>query len=175
MWLPWLMGFPTDLHCCHTWHLRILTLRDRILRRKIRCVASMKFWNQIYSHECLSCNCWCYCCYKLCLPCRPMALDKFLMLVAKLTRLSAGRWFFHKYDLLICDIGSGSDSIWQPLLQDLKWLQTITSLPILLKGVLTAEDGKHIESDPLWCLPVNLNLIFARIVFLSWMKFHVPC
>lgn len=27
--------------------------------------------------------------------------------------------------------------------QDVKWLQTITSLPILVKGVLTAEDGKQ--------------------------------
>jgi hypothetical protein len=27
-------------------------------------------------------------------------------------------------------------------LQDIKWLQTITRLPILVKGVLTAEDGK---------------------------------
>eukprot|EP00252_Welwitschia_mirabilis_P010045 TRINITY_DN230_c0_g1_i1.p1 TRINITY_DN230_c0_g1~~TRINITY_DN230_c0_g1_i1.p1 ORF type:complete len:261 (-),score=39.05 TRINITY_DN230_c0_g1_i1:766-1548(-) len=27
--------------------------------------------------------------------------------------------------------------------KDVKWLQTITSLPILVKGVLTAEDGKH--------------------------------
>lgn len=26
--------------------------------------------------------------------------------------------------------------------QDVKWLQTITHLPILLKGVITAEDGK---------------------------------
>jgi (S)-2-hydroxy-acid oxidase len=27
-------------------------------------------------------------------------------------------------------------------IQDVKWLQTITSLPILLKGVVTAEDSK---------------------------------
>ena len=27
-------------------------------------------------------------------------------------------------------------------LQDVKWLQTITKLPILVKGVLTAEDSK---------------------------------
>ncbi|CAI0545009.1 unnamed protein product [Linum tenue] len=27
--------------------------------------------------------------------------------------------------------------------KDVKWLQTITLLPILVKGVLTAEDGKH--------------------------------
>jgi isopentenyl diphosphate isomerase/L-lactate dehydrogenase-like FMN-dependent dehydrogenase len=26
--------------------------------------------------------------------------------------------------------------------QDVKWLQTITSLPILLKGIMTAEDSK---------------------------------
>ena len=32
-----------------------------------------------------------------------------------------------------------------PFRQDVKWLQTITSLPILLKGVLTAEDGKQIS------------------------------
>lgn len=29
------------------------------------------------------------------------------------------------------------------LLQDVHWLQTITKLPILVKGVLTAEDGKN--------------------------------
>lgn len=27
--------------------------------------------------------------------------------------------------------------------QDVKWLQTITNLPILVKGVLTAEDSKQ--------------------------------
>ena len=27
-------------------------------------------------------------------------------------------------------------------MQDVKWLQTITSLPILVKGVVTAEDSK---------------------------------
>lgn len=27
--------------------------------------------------------------------------------------------------------------------QDVKWLQTITTMPILVKGVLTAEDGKN--------------------------------
>ena len=26
--------------------------------------------------------------------------------------------------------------------QDVKWLQSITSMPILVKGVVTAEDGK---------------------------------
>lgn len=30
-----------------------------------------------------------------------------------------------------------------PIKQDMKWLQTITSLPILVKGVLTAEDSKQ--------------------------------
>lgn len=30
--------------------------------------------------------------------------------------------------------------------QDVKWLQTITSLPILVKGVLTAEDGSKLLS-----------------------------
>ena len=30
-------------------------------------------------------------------------------------------------------------SIWQ----DLKWLQTTTTMPILVKGVMTAEDSKH--------------------------------
>jgi isopentenyl diphosphate isomerase/L-lactate dehydrogenase-like FMN-dependent dehydrogenase len=27
-------------------------------------------------------------------------------------------------------------------MQDVKWLQTITSLPILVKGVMTAEDSR---------------------------------
>lgn len=27
-------------------------------------------------------------------------------------------------------------------MKDVKWLQSITSMPILVKGVLTAEDGK---------------------------------
>ncbi|XP_077221062.1 glycolate oxidase 1-like [Tasmannia lanceolata] len=29
--------------------------------------------------------------------------------------------------------------------KDVKWLQTITKLPILVKGVLTAEDSKHLD------------------------------
>lgn len=28
------------------------------------------------------------------------------------------------------------------MIQDVQWLQTITKLPILVKGVLTAEDGE---------------------------------
>lgn len=32
-------------------------------------------------------------------------------------------------------------------MQDVKWLQTITSLPILVKGVVTAEDSKCTVSD----------------------------
>jgi (S)-2-hydroxy-acid oxidase len=28
------------------------------------------------------------------------------------------------------------------MMQDVKWLQSITSLPILVKGVITAEDGR---------------------------------
>ena len=32
-------------------------------------------------------------------------------------------------------------------MQDVKWLQTITSLPILVKGVVTAEDSKCSVSD----------------------------
>jgi isopentenyl diphosphate isomerase/L-lactate dehydrogenase-like FMN-dependent dehydrogenase len=31
-------------------------------------------------------------------------------------------------------------------LQDIKWLQTITGLPILVKGVITAEDGQYLVS-----------------------------
>jgi len=30
--------------------------------------------------------------------------------------------------------------------QDVKWLQSITSLPILVKGVVTAEDGELLQS-----------------------------
>ncbi|KAL5054915.1 hypothetical protein RYX36_035597 [Vicia faba] len=40
-------------------------------------------------------------------------------------------------DFLACD-----NIVLETLIQDVKWLQTITSLPILLKGVLTAEDTK---------------------------------
>lgn len=29
--------------------------------------------------------------------------------------------------------------------QDVKWLQTITHMPILVKGVMTAEDSKHLD------------------------------
>lgn len=32
------------------------------------------------------------------------------------------------------------------ILQDIKWLQTITGLPILVKGVITAEDGQYLVS-----------------------------
>lgn len=36
------------------------------------------------------------------------------------------------------------------MIQDVQWLQTITNLPILVKGVLTAEDGeKTLNSLPL--------------------------
>jgi (S)-2-hydroxy-acid oxidase len=31
--------------------------------------------------------------------------------------------------------------------KDVKWLQTITTLPILVKGVITAEDSKAIASS----------------------------
>jgi len=30
--------------------------------------------------------------------------------------------------------------------QDVKWLQSITSLPILVKGVVTTEDGELLQS-----------------------------
>ena len=30
-------------------------------------------------------------------------------------------------------------------LQDVEWLKSITSLPILLKGIVTAEDGNEFE------------------------------
>lgn len=37
--------------------------------------------------------------------------------------------------------------------QDVKWLQTITRMPILVKGVMTAEDSKH------------LNVVFSLEIF----------
>jgi isopentenyl diphosphate isomerase/L-lactate dehydrogenase-like FMN-dependent dehydrogenase len=39
--------------------------------------------------------------------------------------------------------------------QDVNWLQSITSLPILVKGVVTAEDGELLRS--LLLLPLHTN------------------
>lgn len=46
-------------------------------------------------------------------------------------------------------------------MQDIKWLQTITRLPILLKGVITAEDGNYLVSVIFNATP--LNLIYGPI------------
>jgi len=43
------------------------------------------------------------------------------------------------------------------VMQDIKWLQMITWLPILVKGVITAEDGKYLVS-------VVLNATFGWLV-----------
>jgi len=42
------------------------------------------------------------------------------------------------------------------VMQDIKWLQMITWLPILVKGVITAEDGKYLVSVILNATPLNL-------------------
>jgi hypothetical protein len=42
-------------------------------------------------------------------------------------------------------------------LQDVKWLQSITSMPILVKGVVTAEDGKLIFFILLVSFVLTLN------------------
>lgn len=44
--------------------------------------------------------------------------------------------FWNKQDSIMEEASFSID------LQDVKWLQTITKLPILVKGVLTAEDSK---------------------------------
>jgi hypothetical protein len=41
-------------------------------------------------------------------------------------------------------------------MQDIKWLQTITGLPILVKGVITAQDGKYLVSVIFNATPLNL-------------------
>jgi hypothetical protein len=42
--------------------------------------------------------------------------------------------------------------------QDVEWLQSITTLPILLKGIVTAEDGNEPAAiTPVLWLRVNLG------------------
>ncbi|GAU42277.1 hypothetical protein TSUD_81860, partial [Trifolium subterraneum] len=52
--------------------------------------------------------------------------------------------------------------------KDVKWLQTITSLPILVKGVLTAEDSKLIKTlkSNIAMICFLIHLIFVRIVYI---------
>jgi hypothetical protein len=48
-------------------------------------------------------------------------------------------------------------------IQDIKWLQTITSLPILMKGILTAEDSECLLAFSGFC--ISIHLMWAA---LSW-------
>ncbi|KAG5095353.1 hypothetical protein JHK84_050941 [Glycine max] len=48
------------------------------------------------------------------------------------------------------------------LFQDIKWLQSITSLPILVKGVLSAQDSKPIKYMH---FVSSLSIYLFRIVF----------
>lgn len=48
-------------------------------------------------------------------------------------------------------------------MQDMKWLQTITSLPILVKGIITAEDSKYLV---LVTSAMACNLLWAAF---SWI------
>ena len=49
-------------------------------------------------------------------------------------------------------------------LQDVKWLQTITSMPILVKGVITAEDSKQPIHVYFICgLSCSLSIFFENI------------
>ncbi|KAL5546376.1 hypothetical protein UlMin_006063 [Ulmus minor] len=52
-------------------------------------------------------------------------------------------WLFHIRFLEIEFKVEGLYTVSWILFQDVKWLQTITRLPILVKGVLTAKDSKH--------------------------------
>jgi hypothetical protein len=51
--------------------------------------------------------------------------------------------------------------------QDIKWLQTITGLPILVKGVITAEDGQYLVSAFFLFNATPLNLIYDPIKHLQ--------
>lgn len=53
-------------------------------------------------------------------------------------------------------------------MQDVKWLQTITSLPILVKGVLTAEDSKQNKT----CLIILLIHSFRYSIVLK-RSYHI--
>ena len=52
-------------------------------------------------------------------------------------------------------------------IQDVKWLQTITSMPILVKGVITAEDSK--QTIPLFFLIffIIFNYLASHDIFLK--------
>jgi isopentenyl diphosphate isomerase/L-lactate dehydrogenase-like FMN-dependent dehydrogenase len=43
--------------------------------------------------------------------------------------------------------------------KDVKWLKSITKLPIILKGILNGEDGKHCCSMPS-LLPATITVVF---------------
>jgi hypothetical protein len=82
-----------------------------------------------------------------------MFLALLHMSLARLSALFPGRYGLQHSNtqlLTINDFNPQSSQQWHisclneetMALQDIKWLQTITRLPILVKGVLTAEDGK---------------------------------
>ena len=45
------------------------------------------------------------------------------------------------------------------LLQDITWLKSITNLPILIKGVLTPEDGKLKTPLLISCIPIDMCIL----------------
>ena len=75
------------------------------------------------------------------------------MLRAKSIALLAGRYPSNSLSLPL----HYADAVFE-FEQDVKWLQTITTMPILVKGVVTAEDSKH-------QFPRPLNLLLQDNVF----------
>jgi hypothetical protein len=50
--------------------------------------------------------------------------------------------------------------------KDVKWLQSITKLPIILKGILSVEDGKVLFHNPVYLLMyVKDFLVFAVFLY----------
>ena len=46
------------------------------------------------------------------------------------------------------------------VVQDVEWLKSITSLPVLLKGIVTAEDGKSVTAlFPIFTAVQRINFV----------------
>jgi hypothetical protein len=63
------------------------------------------------------------------------------------------------------------------LAQDVEWLKSITSLPILLKGIVTAEDGKSVNHCSAFSLQLrgNIYCVYVDTMFIIVLSFRVKC
>lgn len=58
--------------------------------------------------------------------------------------------------------------------QDVKWLQTITSMPILVKGVVTAEDSKLLDISVAFINELLKSLLSYNLCSMLKMQQELP-